>query len=271
MLILLPASESKHEVSRGQPLDLDRLSFPPLAPTRDAVLDALIEVSAEPDATDRVACRPACVTSCAATWYYATHRRQPWSRCTPACCTTRSVSTSSTSAARRRARSWIVIISALWGAVRPGDRIPPYRLNMCGRLPGLAHLPQVWREPLGDVLPASANQGVIVDCRQAEFATAWRPAGTLAERTVTVKVLRNLDTKRGSGRTARSTRRGSSCAASSPTASTRIGPKSWPMRCRATSRWSSSSRIARAALLATRRRRITRLIPPSREGVGVRR
>ena len=43
-------------------------------------------------------------------------------------------------ASRRRARAWIVVISALWGAVRLGDRIPPYRLNMCGRLPGLAHL-----------------------------------------------------------------------------------------------------------------------------------
>ena len=102
-------------------------------------------------------------------------------------------------AARRRARAWIVIISALWGAVRPGDRIPPYRLNMCGRLPGLAHLPQVWREPLTDVLPAAAGHGVVVDCRQAEYATAWRPSGVLAERTVTVKVLRSLETKRGAG------------------------------------------------------------------------
>ncbi len=199
MLILLPASESKHEVSRGQPLDLDRLSFPPLAPTRDAVLDALIEVSAEPDATDRV-CVPASMRDVV--------RRNLVLRDAPTAAVESVYSGVLYDAlgldeldigARRRARSWIVIISALWGAVRPGDRIPPYRLNMCGRLPGLAHLPQVWREPLGDVLPASANQGVIVDCRQAEFATAWRPAGTLAERTVTVKVLRNLDTKRGSG------------------------------------------------------------------------
>jgi len=199
VLILLPASESKHEVSHGKPLDLDRLSFPPLAPTRAAVLDALIEVSAEPDATDRV-CVPASMRDVV--------RRNLVLRDTPTAAVEAVYSgvlydalglDELDVAARRRARSWIVIISALWGAVRPGDRIPPYRLNMCGRLPGLAHLPQVWREPLGDVLPAAADQGVIVDCRQAEFATAWRPAGTLAERTVTVKVLRNLDTKRGAG------------------------------------------------------------------------
>ena len=91
-------------------------------------------------------------------------------------------------ASRRRARAWIVVISALWGAVRLGDRIPAYRLNMCGRLPGLAHLPDVWRAPLTGVLPAAARRGLIVDCRSAEYATAWRPAGELAERTLVVKL-----------------------------------------------------------------------------------
>ena len=54
MLILLPPSETKTPVRRGKPLDPDGLSFPPLAPTRAAVLDALIDVSAEPDATARL-------------------------------------------------------------------------------------------------------------------------------------------------------------------------------------------------------------------------
>ena len=199
MLILLPASESKTEVRRGKPLDLGGLSFPPLVPTRAAVLDALIEVSARPDATDRV-CVPASLGDVV--------RRNVTLRDAP----TAPVEAIYAGvlydalglddldpAARRRVRAWVVIVSALWGAVRPGDRIPPYRLNMCGRLPGLAHLPQVWREPLSDVLPGAARHGVVVDCRQAEYATAWRPTGALAERTVTVKVLRGLGTKRGAG------------------------------------------------------------------------
>ena len=89
-----------------------------------------------------------------------------------------------------------MIISALWGAVRLGDRIPPYRLNMCGRLPGLAHLTDVWRAPLGEVLPPAARRGVVVDCRSAEYATTWRPTGDLAGRTVVVKVLRDQDGRR---------------------------------------------------------------------------
>jgi len=54
LLILLPASQAKTPVSRGKPLDLTDLSFPPLMSTRAAVLEALIAVSAEPDATHRL-------------------------------------------------------------------------------------------------------------------------------------------------------------------------------------------------------------------------
>ena len=91
-----------------------------------------------------------------------------------------------------------MVISALWGAVRLGDRIPPYRLDMCGRLPGLDHLTDVWRGPLDDVLPAAARRGVVVDGRSAEYATAWRPTGALAERTVVLKVVRDGKGGRGS-------------------------------------------------------------------------
>ena len=68
-----------------------------------------------------------------------------------------------------------MVISALWGALRLDDRIPAYRLNMCGRLPGLGHLPDVWRAPLGDVLHAAAGRRLVVDFRSSEYATAWRP------------------------------------------------------------------------------------------------
>ena len=189
MLVLLPASDAKAPVRWGTPLDLDGLSFPTLAPTRSTVLQALIEVCAEPDATKRLGV-PASMDAvvrrnvvlcdapaAAAEDVYAgvlygalaVHDLDP--------------------ASRRRARSWIVVISALWGALRLGDHIPSYRLDMCGRLPGLPHLTDLWREPLGDVLPAAARRGMVVDCRSSEYATAWRPTGLLAERTVVVRVV----------------------------------------------------------------------------------
>jgi cytoplasmic iron level regulating protein YaaA (DUF328/UPF0246 family) len=197
VLILVPSPESKTPVRRGKPLDLAGLSFPTLAATRAAVLDALITVSDEPDATARLGV-PASLEEVV--------RRNVALRDAPTA-TADSVYAGVLlgavgladldAASRRRARAWVVVISALWGAVRLGDRIPAYRLNMCGPLPGLAHLPDEWRGPLSEVLPPAARRGIVVDCRSAEYASAWRPTGELAERTVVVKVFRERDGKRG--------------------------------------------------------------------------
>jgi cytoplasmic iron level regulating protein YaaA (DUF328/UPF0246 family) len=197
VLILLPSPETKTPVRRGKPFDPADLSFPPLTATRAAVLDALVTVSAEPDATARLGV-PASLDEVV--------RRNVTLRDAPTAAADSVYAgvlldalrlTDLDAASRRRARAWVVVISALWGAVRLGDRIPAYRLNMCGRLPGLAHLPEVWRGPLAEVLPAAARRGLMVDCRSAAYATAWRPTGELAGRTVVVKVVRERDGKRG--------------------------------------------------------------------------
>ncbi len=124
MLILLPASDTKTPVRRGKPLDPAGLSFPPLTPTRAAVLDALIEVSAEPDATDRLGVP-------------AEHERR---RSPQRGASRRATAAAETvysgvlydalgladldPASRRRARAWIVVISALWGARAAGRPHP---------------------------------------------------------------------------------------------------------------------------------------------------
>ena len=197
MLILLPSSEAKSSVGRGSRLDPADLSFPPLAATRAAVLEALIEVSGHPDATHRLGVREnlgelvhrnttlrdAPIAAAEVVYAGVVFHAMGLADLDPA--------------SRRRAHAWVIVISALWGAVRLCDRIPAYRLNMCGRLPGLGHLPQVWQQPLAEVLPAVARRGVVVDFRTAEYATAWRPVGALAERTVVIKVVRSGDRSRG--------------------------------------------------------------------------
>jgi cytoplasmic iron level regulating protein YaaA (DUF328/UPF0246 family) len=188
VLILLPASERKTPVARGEPLDLARLSFPSLSPTREAVLDALAEVSAEPDANQRLGVPASLSDAVLGNVTLRTAPTAPVATVYAGPLYDGLAASELDAASRRRARTWIAVISALWGAVRLSDRIPSYRLNMCGRLPGLAHLPDVWREPLGGVLPGAARRGLIIDCRSAEYATAWRPAGELAERTVIVKL-----------------------------------------------------------------------------------
>jgi hypothetical protein len=91
-------------------------------------------------------------------------------------------------AARRRANRWLVIISALYGALRPADKIPPYRLSMAVNLGDLGPLASVWRAPLAEVLPTAAGRGVIVDCRSSTYAAAWAPEGDLAARWVQIRV-----------------------------------------------------------------------------------
>ncbi|WP_292697893.1 peroxide stress protein YaaA, partial [Microbacterium sp. 69-10] len=54
MKILLPPSETKRTGGRPRPLDVAGLALPALAPQRDAVVDALVTLSADADAARRV-------------------------------------------------------------------------------------------------------------------------------------------------------------------------------------------------------------------------
>ena len=86
----------------------------------------------------------------------------------------------------RAARS-LLIFSGLWGALRIGDRVPPYRLAMGVKLPPLGPLAAVWRPALTAALPP---EGLIVDMRSAPYAAAWRPS------TTPVRVFRERDGRR---------------------------------------------------------------------------
>ena len=70
--------------------------------------------------------------------------------------------------------SWegVLIASALWGVVRPGDRIPAYRLDMSDKPPGVGALTAYWREPLRAALP---DRGLVLDLRSGAYAAAWEP------------------------------------------------------------------------------------------------
>jgi uncharacterized protein len=66
----------------------------------------------------------------------------------------------------------VLIASALWGVVRPGDRIPSYRLDMSAKPSGIGGLAAYWREPLRAALP---DRGLVLDLRSGSYAAAWRP------------------------------------------------------------------------------------------------
>ena len=93
--------------------------------------------------------------------------------------------------ARRRATSRLLVVSAAWGLLQMDDRVPAYRVSMDVNLAGIGPLAGYWRQRLAPVLDARAAGHLVVDCRSATYAAAWRPSRELAPRTVAIRVLRD--------------------------------------------------------------------------------
>jgi hypothetical protein len=191
VLLLLPPSEGKTAPVAGPSFDVDALSSPALGPMRQRVLDALVDVSARPDAVALLGVGAGVArdvlrntdlrhapTARAAQVYsgvlYAAAELSTLPR-----------------GARARADESVRIVSALWGLVSPADPIPAYRLSMGTDLPGIGPLAPAWRGELGSVLDHRTHGELVVDCRSAAYLAAWRPPGTAAW--VQVRVLRELD------------------------------------------------------------------------------
>ncbi|MEO6512028.1 MAG: peroxide stress protein YaaA [Nocardioides sp.] len=191
MLILLPPSEGKTPARRGKPLDLGALSFPELTAPRQAVLDALVDLcrrDAEqarrtlglpPGLADLVARNAALLEAPTARADHVYTGVLYDALALPALA----------AEARRRATSRVAVVSSVFGLVRPGDRIPAYRLSGDVSLPGLGAVAGVWRRELDPVVRAAVGGGLVVDLRSTTYAAFWRPAADLARRVVTVRVL----------------------------------------------------------------------------------
>lgn len=193
MLILLPPSESKAEPARrGRPVDLDALSFPGLTAMRLKVAEALAAASAAPDAVRRLGVGPSLAAEVERNTRLLDLPALPAARVYVGVLYDALDWPALDAAARRRGNQRVVVVSALWGAIRPADRIPPYRLSMGTGLPGIGPLAPAWRQFLGAALaPAAGRRGVVVDCRSSAYAAAWNPSPPLADRTVAVRVLRD--------------------------------------------------------------------------------
>lgn len=179
MLLLLPPSEGKAPPPAGRPLELDELAYPELTAQREKVLDALVRLSAgssrralerlglsagqAPELARNAALREAPAAPAAEVYTGVLFERLGLSGLPPE--------------ARERADDSVLIASALWGILRPGDRIPAYRLSMGARLPRFPGLAAWWRPALERALP---DPPLAVDLRSAAYAAAWTPrSGTV--------------------------------------------------------------------------------------------
>jgi cytoplasmic iron level regulating protein YaaA (DUF328/UPF0246 family) len=191
VLILLPPSEGKAAGGRGAPLDLDALAFPELTATRRHLVEAVERLAQrEPEALrtalglserqqDAVAADARLTTA---------PTRATMARYTGVLYDALDYS-SLEGAARRRANGSLVVASALFGLLRPRDRIPAYRLSGGTTLPGLGGLAPLWRPVLEPEL-AGADR-LVVDLRSGAYAALARAPGA-----VDVRVLREAEGRR---------------------------------------------------------------------------
>jgi len=189
VLILLPPSEGKTTPRRGKPLDLGSLSFPGLEPHRAEVLDALVGLC-EGDPGAAAAILGIGRTQLDLIDLNRGLRTAPTQRAdhvyTGVLYDALDVATL-TPSAKRRAATRVAITSSVFGLVRPGDRIPAYRLSGDTTLPGPGPVAGVWRGHLGPAAEAAVGGGLLVDLRSSVYAAFWRPAPPV--RTASVRVL----------------------------------------------------------------------------------
>jgi hypothetical protein len=194
VLILLPPSEGKAIPRRGAVLRPD--SWPPrLAEPRERVLSAL-ERLCQGDPTTAIA------TLGLGPSQADDVRRNARLRELPTAAAERIYTgvlydalglTHLDPSAHRRALARVATVSSLYGLVRPGERVAPYRLGGGVSLPGLGGVAAHWRACLDPVVREAAGGGLVVDLRSSTYAAFWRPGPDLAPRVVTVRVLHEVD------------------------------------------------------------------------------
>jgi cytoplasmic iron level regulating protein YaaA (DUF328/UPF0246 family) len=158
MLVLLPPSEGKTAPEAGAPVDLGSLVFAEeLGGKREEVLDALDQGLREAPAA------PAAEVYTGVLFKRLELAKLP-------------------AKARRR----VLIACALWGVVRPDDRIPYYKLPPKEKPKAIGPLAKFWRPALAEALPDKQGE-LIVDMRSGAYSTMWRPkhATLLAVRSFT--------------------------------------------------------------------------------------
>lgn len=180
MIVLLPPSETKRTGGDGQPLRLDALGSPQLTDVRAALVDELVALAADRDASRRALALSAAQD--AEIERNAMLRTAPTApainRYTGVLYEALDVDSLRGVAAARAAKR-LAVGSALFGLLRATDPVPAYRLSATSKLPGRPGLAQRWRPVLEPVLAEIAAAELIVDLRSGSYAALAKIPGAV--------------------------------------------------------------------------------------------
>jgi len=173
VLILLPPSEGKFSPAEGAPVALEALAFAPeLGARRERLLDALERLGtvATARALKQLDISKGQVGEIAVDAVLRSAPAAPASQIYTGVLYDHLRLAEQPTGARRR----VLIASALWGVLRPEDRIPYYRFSAKARLARIGALSTYWRDALAKAMPDEEGE-LVIDMRSAAYAAAWKP------------------------------------------------------------------------------------------------
>lgn len=197
MLILLPPSEGKAVGGAGPPVDVASLSWPHLMTHRQKILTALVSICRRSPAKARtlLGLSEALDSDRAANAAADTSPTMPAGHRYTGVLHDALGYPTLPATARRRADSSLVVFSGLWGAVRPVDQLPAYRIGIGTNLPRIGPLPTYWRGALYDALDAEVAESGALDLRSSGYALMYKPSPEAA-RNVVIAAITGPDGKR---------------------------------------------------------------------------
>jgi uncharacterized protein len=190
VLILLPPSEGKTRGGGGSPVEVEALSWPTLTATRQRVAKALVATcQGNPArARARLGLSEALDDDRAANAELWTSPTMPAGHRYCGVLHDALGYPTLPAAARRRAEESVVVLSGLWGATRPTDLLPAYRIGIATVLPRIGPLPTFWRGPLQGALDNEVVEAGALDLRSSGYALMYRPSPEAVDRLVGVKI-----------------------------------------------------------------------------------
>lgn len=159
MLFLIPPSETKAVGGGSIKITQAHMTFGGLDPTRDKVLDAYIQATGDKDI--RIAPTMEAINRYTGTLYSAIHGRG-----LKGTATANNVLNETELA---RARTMVLIQSALFGVIAATDLIPNYKISPSKLICGI-NLKRVWPEPHLNFAWARLSSSPVIDLRSKAYA-----------------------------------------------------------------------------------------------------